>query len=83
MPMRRTILAGVALSTGAALTRKIHALDLTDAQIERDPMRPQYHLQPARGWMNDPCGPIYRARRRMAAHATTSLAPQKHLVNAG
>ena len=22
-------------------------------------MRPQYHLQPARGWMNDPCGPIY------------------------
>ena len=26
-------------------------------------MRPQYHLQPVRGWMNDPCGPIYWAGR--------------------
>jgi beta-fructofuranosidase len=22
-------------------------------------MRPQYHLLPAHGWMNDPCGPLY------------------------
>jgi beta-fructofuranosidase len=63
-PTRRTILTGLALTTGAALTRKLPALpldtpSLTDAQIARDPMRPQYHLQPARGWMNDPCGPIY------------------------
>ncbi|HEX6495337.1 MAG TPA: glycoside hydrolase family 32 protein, partial [Acidobacteriaceae bacterium] len=64
MPTRRTILQTLALTTGAALTRKLPALavdtqSLTDAQIARDPMRPQYHLQPARGWMNDPCGPIY------------------------
>jgi beta-fructofuranosidase len=59
MPTRRTILQTLALTTGAALTSKLHALNLTDAQIARDPMRPQYHLQPMRGWMNDPCGPIY------------------------
>lgn len=58
-PTRRTILAGLALTTGAAFTRTLRALDLTDAQIARDPMRPQYHLLPAHGWMNDPCGPIY------------------------
>jgi beta-fructofuranosidase len=29
-------------------------------------MRPQYHLLPAHGWMNDPCGPIYwRGRYHM------------------
>jgi beta-fructofuranosidase len=29
-------------------------------------MRPQYHLLPASGWMNDPCGPIYwRGRYHM------------------
>ena len=68
MPTRRTILGSLALTAGAALTRKLpaHALDLTDAQIARDPMRPQYHLLPARGWMNDPCGPIYwRGRYHM------------------
>ena len=59
MPTRRTILHTLALTTGAAFTRKLRALDLTDAQIARDPMRPQYHLLPAHGWMNDPCGPIY------------------------
>ncbi|HEX6771312.1 MAG TPA: glycoside hydrolase family 32 protein [Acidobacteriaceae bacterium] len=59
MPTRRTILQTLALTTGAALTRRLNALDLSNAQIARDPMRPQYHLQPARGWMNDPCGPIY------------------------
>jgi beta-fructofuranosidase len=59
MPTRRTILTGLALTTGATLTHKLAALDLSDAQIARDPMRPQYHLLPAHGWMNDPCGPIY------------------------
>lgn len=59
MTTRRTILASLALTTGAALTGKLHALDLTDVQIARDPMRPQYHLLPAHGWMNDPCGPLF------------------------
>lgn len=56
---RRTILNTLALTTGATLTRKLRALDLTEAQIARDPMRPQYHLLPRHGWMNDPCGPIF------------------------
>jgi beta-fructofuranosidase len=59
MPTRRSILQGLALTTGAALTRKLQALDPTDAQIARDPLRPQYHLLPPSGWMNDPCGPLY------------------------
>jgi beta-fructofuranosidase len=29
------------------------------AQIAADPLRPQFHLLPARHWMNDPNGPIY------------------------
>jgi beta-fructofuranosidase len=37
----------------------VEAHSLSDAAIARDPMRPQYHLLPAHGWMNDPCGPIY------------------------
>jgi beta-fructofuranosidase len=66
MPTRRTILSSLALTTGAALTRKLPAFEAPDAQIARDPERPQYHLQPAHGWMNDPCGPIYwRGRYHM------------------
>jgi beta-fructofuranosidase len=64
MPTRRTILHSLALTTGAALTRTLPALaveaqSLSDAAIARDPMRPQYHLLPKHGWMNDPCGPIF------------------------
>jgi beta-fructofuranosidase len=28
-------------------------------QLAADPLRPQFHLLPARNWMNDPNGPIY------------------------
>jgi beta-fructofuranosidase len=28
-------------------------------EIAADPLRPQFHLLPARNWMNDPNGPIY------------------------
>jgi beta-fructofuranosidase len=62
MLTRRTILQSLALTTGAALTRKLPALESSDAAIatlSRDPMRPQYHLLPRHGWMNDPCGPIF------------------------
>jgi beta-fructofuranosidase len=58
-PTRRTILESLALTTGAALTRKLPALEISDAAIARDPMRPRYHLLPPSGWMNDPCGPLY------------------------
>src|SRR5579859_124687 len=62
MPTRRTILRNLALTTGATLTRALPAfaaVPLTESQILRDPMRPTWHLMPARGWMTDPCGPIY------------------------
>lgn len=29
------------------------------ASIDADPLRPRYHLMPRRGWMNDPCAPVY------------------------
>lgn len=32
---------------------------VSETTIARDPMRPQFHLLPARNWMNDPNGPIY------------------------
>ena len=28
-------------------------------RLASDPLRPQYHLLPAKNWMNDPNGPIY------------------------
>jgi beta-fructofuranosidase len=30
-----------------------------DSRLANDPMRPQFHLLPAKNWMNDPNGPIY------------------------
>lgn len=30
-----------------------------EARLARDPMRPQFHLLPAKNWMNDPNGPVY------------------------
>ena len=33
--------------------------DVLEARLATDPMRPQFHLLPARNWMNDPNGPIY------------------------
>jgi beta-fructofuranosidase len=30
-----------------------------ESRLAHDPMRPQFHLLPARNWMNDPNGPIY------------------------
>src|SRR5436189_2467515 len=29
----------------------------------QDLQRPAYHLLPARGWINDPCGPVYWQRQ--------------------
>lgn len=35
-----------------------HGQDLR-ARLASDPLRPQYHLLPAKNWMNDPNGPIH------------------------
>ncbi len=62
----------VRLSTAAAVTpafaRKFQSP--IDSALQRklgaDPLRPQYHLLPARNWMNDPNGPIFfRGRYHM------------------
>jgi beta-fructofuranosidase len=73
MPLsRRTFLQ---LSGAAALSpswpyRATSAVDTATAAFGRrlasDPLRPQYHLLPARNWMNDPNGPIFfRGRYHM------------------
>src|ERR1700688_4691821 len=33
--------------------------DALQAKLAADPLRPQFHLLPAKNWMNDPNGPIY------------------------
>ncbi len=57
---RRTILrelaaAGVVLS----LPRLVRAQFPPQSVIDGDPLRPRYHFMPERGWMNDPCGPLF------------------------
>ena len=43
--------------------RLLNAFDLSaddlQARLAADPLRPQFHLLPARNWMNDPNGPIF------------------------
>jgi len=50
-------------------TRFLHSSTAEDAlwrKLASDPLRPQYHLLPARNWMNDPNGPIFfRGRYHM------------------
>jgi beta-fructofuranosidase len=64
IPTRREFLASVAgLAAASAWPNALRAQTLSTAEIEaklaHDPMRPQFHLLPAKNWMNDPNGPIY------------------------
>jgi len=51
--------------TAAIRPRCLQSLAMADStgvlcqKLATDPLRPQYHLLPARNWMNDPNGPIY------------------------
>jgi beta-fructofuranosidase len=60
---RRRFLGGAAAVAVVAASRGAVGQDVGDAGLEAklaaDPMRPQFHLLPARNWMNDPNGPIY------------------------
>jgi len=38
---------------------RFFAEDSLQARLAADPLRPQFHLLPARNWMNDPNGPIF------------------------
>ncbi len=53
---RRRFLAATATLAAARLAP---AEGAPVSSLARDPRRPQYHLLPARNWMNDPNGPIY------------------------
>lgn len=59
-PSRRTLLKSLA-ATAALLTRRLPAEPSfpDQDQIDNDPLRPRYHLMPRRGWMNDPCAPVF------------------------
>ena len=61
MPItRRNLLQSLALGTAAAaLPRFAMAEFPPQSAIDNDPLRPRYHLMPRRGWMNDPCAPVY------------------------
>ncbi len=61
MATRRKFLAGVgAIGVTSVLPRGMWGQEGgIEARLAADPMRPQFHLLPARNWMNDPNGPIY------------------------
>ncbi|HEX3985315.1 MAG TPA: glycoside hydrolase family 32 protein, partial [Acidobacteriaceae bacterium] len=57
MLSRRQLLAR---SAALALATRLPVFAEVPASVlAQDPRRPQYHLLPARNWMNDPNGPIY------------------------
>src|SRR5260221_10509509 len=55
----------VASASVAALPRigrsatRFFAEDALQSKLASDPLRPQFHLLPAKNWMNDPNGPIF------------------------
>ncbi|MEG9436132.1 glycoside hydrolase family 32 protein [Edaphobacter sp. HDX4] len=52
--------AGAATLAGVATSMEAAASGASAADsLAQDPLRPQYHLLPAKNWMNDPNGPIY------------------------
>jgi beta-fructofuranosidase len=52
-------IAAVRPRFSAARSRDARDDDVLRARLAADPLRPQFHLLPARNWMNDPNGPIY------------------------
>ncbi|HZZ40773.1 MAG TPA: glycoside hydrolase family 32 protein [Acidobacteriaceae bacterium] len=56
---RRQLLARTAAFAATAALRIPAFAEVSASQLAADPRRPQYHLLPARNWMNDPNGPIY------------------------
>ena len=58
---RRHFLRTVAASSVFAIAPEFPDFDtrVPSSRISQDPLRPQFHLLPARNWMNDPNGPIF------------------------
>ena len=62
LPTRREFLAMAAASAAlSAYGRPILSMEAASLaeKLASDPRRPEFHLLPARNWMNDPNGPIY------------------------
>jgi beta-fructofuranosidase len=57
MPSRRTFLKSLAAL--AAAPKPFQFPPSISPSLANDPLRPQFHLLPARNWMNDPDGPIF------------------------
>ena len=56
---RRFLKGAAALAAGLSLADRLRAEEVRQAALASDPLRPQFHLMPARNWMNDPNGPIF------------------------
>jgi beta-fructofuranosidase len=54
-----TIAAASMVSRGASAQVLAGDSARLEVKLAADPMRPQFHLLPAKNWMNDPNGPIY------------------------
>jgi beta-fructofuranosidase len=48
-----------AFSPRSRFAFRFFAEDSLQARLAADPLRPQFHLLPAKNWMNDPNGPIF------------------------
>ena len=61
MPLnRRDLLHLLAAGAGASILPRSAWADFPAQNvIDDDPLRPRYHLMPRRGWMNDPCAPVF------------------------
>jgi beta-fructofuranosidase len=59
--VRKLLAAPLAASPASKLFRSFAPFNSDDLQqrLAADPLRPQFHLLPARNWMNDPNGPIF------------------------
>jgi len=51
--------SSAAIAVAAALRPKDLFADNDASKLASDPLRPQFHLLPAKNWMNDPNGPIF------------------------
>lgn len=57
---RRRLVQGLtALGLAPISSRLAFGAFPLQAVIDGDPLRPRFHLMPKRGWMNDPCAPVY------------------------
>ena len=59
---RKFLLSAAAAATLSAVRKPLfaqHPPTPNEVRLALDPQRPQFHLLPARNWMNDPNGPIY------------------------